>query len=238
LFENLPPPEVMISIIAVLFLGIGLHEYAHCKFADMAGDPTPSFYGRLTLNLTKHFELMGTLMMIFSAMSGYGIGWGKPAPMNPEKMRNPRWDFFIAVIAGPISNLVQAVIYGVLFRLLTGAAPELVLARSIDSPFTSFGYFLYFGVVINCALAIFNLFPFGPLDGHWLLGLLMQEKPRYYWFRFNRVYGRGVLFAVIIFGQYMSQHGQPQFDLFGRYVFPIAERIASLLLGPIVRVMQ
>src|SRR5579862_7063453 len=109
-FPNFPPEFVLVQII-VLFLGVGLHEYAHCKFADMAGDPTPSFYGRLTLNLFKHFELVGTMMMILSSLSGFGIGWGKPAPMDPKKMRNPRWDFFFAVLAGPISNVVQAVIY-------------------------------------------------------------------------------------------------------------------------------
>src|SRR5580658_8524945 len=95
----------------VLFFGVGLHEYAHCKFADMAGDPTPGIYGRVTLNLTKHFELYGTLMMIVTALVGFGIGWGRPAPMDPRKMKNPRWDFFAAVAAGPITNLLQAIIY-------------------------------------------------------------------------------------------------------------------------------
>src|ERR1019366_3379020 len=100
-------PQVALAQIIVLFFGIGLHEYAHCKFADLAGDPTPRYYGRVTLNLTKHFDPLGTLMMIVSSLTGYGIGWGKPAPINPKKMKNPRIDTFIAVAAGPITNLLQ-----------------------------------------------------------------------------------------------------------------------------------
>jgi len=103
---QLPPPPVMLAIGIVIFLAIGLHEYAHAKVADAAGDPTPSFYGRVTLNLTKHFELMGTIMIIFTSIFGVGIGWGKPVPMNPSKMRNPRWDHFLAVLAGPLTNVL------------------------------------------------------------------------------------------------------------------------------------
>jgi Zn-dependent protease len=228
LFSNLPPPDQIIAIIIVLFLGIGLHEFAHCKFADMAGDPTPSFYGRLTLNLFKHFEPAGTVMMVVSAMSGYGIGWGKPAPMKPEKMRNPRWDFFMAVLAGPLSNVVQAVIYAFVFRMILAFSPS-ALGDSNGASFLT--YWLFFGVSINMSLAIFNMFPLGPLDGHWLLGLLMHEKPRHYWFAWNRAYGRMILLAVILFGQYMSQHGQPQMDLFRTYIFPISRNATAFLMG-------
>src|SRR5687768_14039545 len=113
--------EQLVPLAIVVFFAIGLHEYAHCKFADMAGDPTPRIYGRVTLDLTKHFELFGTLMMLFTATTGFGIGWGKPAPMDPNKMRNPRWDFFAAVAAGPISNVLQAIVWAIIARLmLTG----------------------------------------------------------------------------------------------------------------------
>jgi Zn-dependent protease len=228
-FSHLPPPDQIAAIIIVLFLGIGLHEFAHCKFADMAGDPTPSFYGRVTLNLFRHFEPAGTMMMVFSALSGYGIGWGRPAPMDWRKMRNPRWDFFLAVLAGPVSNIVQAVIYALLFRLTLAGAPGMLISGNGDPTFL--GYFGYFGIAINMSLAIFNLVPLGPLDGHWLVGLLMHEVPRHYWYSWNRAYGRMILLVVIIFGQYMSQQGMPQFDLFMRFVFPIAAKATAFLLG-------
>ena len=81
--------QITTSLI-VIFFAIGLHEYAHCKMADVAGDPTPRYYGRVTLNLFKHFDPVGTMMIIITTLYGFGIGWGKPAPMDARKMKNPR----------------------------------------------------------------------------------------------------------------------------------------------------
>ena len=197
---NVPPIPIMMATALILFLGVGLHEYAHCKFADMAGDPTPAYYGRVTLDLTKHFEMSGVIMMIFTTIAGYGIGWGKPSPCNPDKMRNPRVDWFITVAAGPISNLVQAMIYALFLRLALRAD----LFNQLRDPNIHLfvGWLLMMGVAINIGLACFNLIPFGPLDGHWLLGLLMPEKPRYYWFKLNRQIGVPGLFVVVLLLQY------------------------------------
>ena len=196
MFNQLPPIPMIIAQILVLFLGIGLHEYAHCKFADMAGDPTPRLYGRVTLNLTKHFEPMGTLMMVLTTLTGYGIGWGRAAPANPSKMRNPRWDFFVSVAAGPISNLLQAVIYGFLFRISMKFG---LYADANPSFFVEvFQNWFLFGILINLGLCLFNLIPFGPLDGHWLVGLLLPEKQRYYYFKFNDRIGMPGLFIAVI----------------------------------------
>lgn len=205
------PPEIVICYIVVLFLGIGLHEYAHCKVAELGGDPTPRYYGRVTLDLTKHFELSGTIMMIMSAFAGFGMGWGKPAPITPSKMRNPKWDTFAAVAAGPVSNVLQAAIYGLLFRLTMMASPELLTG--------TFGIFLQIGVIVNLSLAFFNLIPFGPLDGHWLVGQLLPEKQSYYWYRFNRGIGMMGLFMVIIFLQILRRNGGP--DILGMIIDPI-----------------
>lgn len=198
---------MLLAIVIVIFLAIGLHEYAHCKVADAAGDPTPSMYGRVTLNLTKHFEVMGTIMMLITAISGYGIGWGKPAPMNPQKMRNPRWDLFAAVAAGPLSNILQAAVWAVLLRLILVASPGLFeSSRFIQA-------LLIIGIRTNLALAFFNLIPFGPLDGHWLVGQLLPERPRYYWYRFNRNVGMIGLFAFIFLSQAVANNGGP--DILG-----------------------
>jgi len=220
----------MVCIIMVLFLGIGLHEYAHCKFADLAGDPTPSFYGRLTLNLTKHFEPAGTLMMIITATTGFGLGWGKPAPMTPEKMHNPRWDFFIAVIAGPMSNIVQAAIYAFLFRMFAHFSPESL--GDISNPTVLYHLFTI-GVRINVSLAFFNLIPLGPLDGHWLLGLLMPEKQRILWFQWNRNVGRTALMIFIMFSQLVGRTN-PEFNVFGRFLYPVVSRVTQFFLGQVL----
>ena len=78
-------PLILITFV-VLFLGIGLHEYAHCKVAELMGDPTPREMGRVTLNLFKHFDPAGTVMIIVTSIIGFGIGWGKPAPANPNRI--------------------------------------------------------------------------------------------------------------------------------------------------------
>lgn len=194
----MPPMESMLATGLVIFLAIGLHEYAHCKMADLAGDPTPSFYGRVTLNLTKHFELMGTIMIVITTLTGFGIGWGKPAPMDPRKMRNPKWDFFAAVAAGPISNLLQAVVFAMILRFVMGAQIEVN---------TFVGSLLLYGVIVNLSLCFFNLIPLGPLDGHWLLGTFMPENVRLRWIMFNRQYGGFLLLGLIIFGQMSGDGG-------------------------------
>lgn len=185
--------------LLVIFFAIGIHEYAHCKFADMAGDPTPRIYGRVTLNLFKHFDPIGVLFIVLTTFSGFGLGWGKPSPVDPRKMRNPRWDHFASVAAGPASNLVQAILYGIVFRILIATDLYRTMPEFLQ-------IFILFGIVINIALMVFNLIPFGPLDGHWLLGLLMPENLRYRWFRFNARIGVFGLFIAIILLQRSGIH--------------------------------
>ena len=176
------------AILLVIFFAIGIHEYCHAKFADLAGDPTPRAMGRVTLNLFKHFELLGTIMILITAFAGYGIGWGKPVLMDPRNMKNPKWDHFIAVLAGPMSNLVQAAIYAVILRLLGDAI--------FTVPFLT--YFFFFGVLINVSLFVFNLIPIGPLDGMWLFGTFLPDKARISWTRFNLSVGQFLFLALVL----------------------------------------
>jgi Zn-dependent protease len=222
---NIPPPESIAAIAIVIFFAIGLHEYAHCKFADMAGDPTPRFYGRVTLNLTKHFELMGTLMIALTSITGYGIGWGKASPMDASKMRNPRWDLFVAVAAGPISNLLQAVVWAFVARLLY--ATNHFSGEMLGKPDNFVGSLLWFGVLINISLAFFNLFPIPPLDGHWLFGLLLPQPAQDRWFLYSRRYGWQVLIALVLIGQI-----EPTLSVF-RLASPLIGGIAIYLFGPL-----
>lgn len=193
-------PTTVVATLIVLFLGIGFHEYAHAKFADLAGDPTPRYFGRVTLDLTKHFELMGTIMMIVMTVSGFGFGWGKPCPMNPSKMRNPRWDHFVAVLAGPVSNLVQALVYGTVFRIILAAGSSALLVDRFAGNLTFVGLLLQSGVIVNLTLCAFNLIPLGPLDGHWLVGAFLPPQARLHWYRFNQTTGTLILFGIIFLG--------------------------------------
>lgn len=210
------PPEAFLAIGIVIFFGLGLHEYAHAKFADMAGDPTPRYFGRVTLNLFKHFDPLGALMIAITAISGFGIGWGKPVPMDPRKMRNPKWDHFMAVAAGPLSNLLQAVVWAVILRGL--------LASGIQ--FNNFaGMLCLFGVTVNLSLCFFNLIPLGPLDGHWLIGTFMPENMRAKWYLWNRQMGSFLLLGIVILGQLSNT------SVITRVIGPPIRFFFSLLVG-------
>jgi hypothetical protein len=91
--------SAVIWILAIL-LSLAVHEYAHAKYADWAGDPTPRSQGRVTLNPIAHLDPLGTILIIFMAFSGYGIGWGKPVPVNPGYFRSPRRDWVLCAFVG------------------------------------------------------------------------------------------------------------------------------------------
>ena len=224
---NLPPIDFIIAFGIAIFTAIGFHEYAHCKVADMAGDPTPRSLGRVTLNLTKHFEPTGTMMIVFTMMSGFGIGWGRPAPFNPTLMRNPRWDLLASVIAGPASNILQAAIWAIMLRIAVIAPGDLLWTPSGQLSFV--GMLFIYGVRINLVLAVFNLIPLGPLDGHWIIGQLLPEKPRLYWYRFHRKVGMFALIAVIIGSQIIRS--QTDFDPFWGVIGPPVDAMFLFFTG-------
>lgn len=217
------PLEVILSLVVIL-LSIALHEYAHAKTADAAGDPTPRMMGRVTMNPLAHLDPMGTLFIFITVLVGFGIGWGKPVMVMPNKMRNPRWDHFFSVLAGPMTNLMLAGIFAILFRILsmtTTMALDLSnLAYSDPIPLA-----LFLGVVINVGLFFFNLIPIGPLDGHWLVGAFLPDPQRLAWYKFNRGPGTVILFILIIL------NANPELSILGRVLWPAVGRVAGFFLG-------
>ena len=222
-------PQVFFTIIAIILLSLAIHEFAHAKLADVAGDPTPRIYGRVTLNPLAHLDPAGTIMIILSSMSGFGIGWGKPVPMNPSRMRNPRWDHFVAVIGGPISNLIQAAIYAIILRLLlmSGNITVTDIGNALDrSNPNLLVLFATLGVIINLSLCFFNLIPLGPLDGHWLVGTFLPEQARMKWYLWNRTVGGFVLVVLVISGQLMNDY-----DILGMILGPVVFFMFRFLTG-------
>ncbi len=202
-------PAQFLGLIVIILLALSIHEYAHAKFADMAGDPTPRIFGRVTLNPLSHLDPIGTMMIVLSSLAGFGIGWGKPVPMDPRRMNNPRWDHFVAVAAGPLSNLLQAVIWAFPVRLMDGPIEQFALM----------------GVLVNVSLMLFNLIPLGPLDGHWLVGALLPEPQRAKWYLFNRQAGGMLLLGILAIGWFTP------IDIIGGVIGPIVMAITRALIG-------
>jgi Zn-dependent protease len=144
----------IIAFLLALVLSISIHEFAHALIADLQGDPTARHMGRLTLNPVAHFDPLGAIMILFSAISGFGFGWGKPVPVNPRNLRSgPRVGMGIVAAAGPVSNILLAMLFAIPFRLRL-PLPGLL------------GSLLNIVVLVNISLAVFNLIPLFPLDGY------------------------------------------------------------------------
>ncbi len=151
-----------ISFLPLFFISISIHEFAHAFVANMKGDDTAKNLGRLTLNPFKHADLFGTYIMpLASLASGFAlIGWAKPVPVNRSKFKDPYKDDALVSAAGPVSNLILAIIFLILFTI--------VFHSSLNSSKYVLN-FLWYGVFLNVFLFAFNLIPIPPLDGSFIL---------------------------------------------------------------------
>ena len=179
----------------VLLVSLSIHEAAHAWTADRLGDPTARALGRVSLNPLVHIDPIGTVLLpLIAAVSHLPlIGWAKPVPVTTRNLRQPRRDFMMVAAAGPISNLLQAVVAAMVLRVLAGFA-----ARGEAPPSVVSGVF-YLAVEVNLLLAFFNLIPVPPLDGgNVMLGLLPPRAALAY--SRLRQYGFLVLYALMLSG--------------------------------------
>ena len=164
---------------------LSFHEFAHAWMASKCGDNTAARMGRLTLNPMAHLDVMVSLMILF-----VGFGWAKPVPVDSRNLRDPRKDMMKVAAAGPLSNLLLAMLAGMAWRLLGG------IYVLLD---TNFPVLIFYFTQINIALAVFNLIPVSPLDGSQIFsGYLMKTNPELA--LKIQSYGPQVLFGLILFG--------------------------------------
>ena len=196
-------------MIVAVIVAITVHEFAHAKTADMAGDPTPRAAGRISLNPLDHLDVLGTMMLIWMCLGGFGIGWGRPVPVNPYNFRHPRRDDIKVSLAGVTANLILAALVAMPLRL--GLVPR--------SGGLGYYWLLQEIVLVNITIAVFNLIPIPPLDGsHVLANLLPRSAARAYSRAVGR-YGMVMLLLLLFTG------------VIGTIVQPPMYFLARLLLG-------
>ena len=169
----------LLAWVVGIIVAITVHEFAHALAAYRCGDDTAKRQGRLSLDPLVHYDLIGTTMILIG-----GMGWGKPVPVDPRKMRNPRWDEVKVSFAGPASNLLVVTLL-------------VFVDRHFRPPWTPWLPLANMVVQVNLMLAFFNLIPIYPLDGsHILAGLLPAKQASKYQYTMGR-YGFIVLIGLV-----------------------------------------
>jgi Zn-dependent protease len=198
--------------LPAILAALTFHEYAHGWVADKRGDPTARLSGRLTWNPLAHLDPLGTLALIFTP-----VGWAKPVPVNFDNLRHPRRDMVLVAAAGPGANLILAAVCAWLLRQFNGA--EGMDESAWWLPWlTPVHLMLYKSVLINVALAIFNLIPLLPLDGGRVMAGLLPPRQAASYGRLER-YGFVILMVLIFSG------------VVDRLIWPPIALVAGLLLG-------
>ena len=164
-------PATLVAVAIFLLVGFPVHEFSHALAAYRLGDGTAKLFGRLTLNPLVHLDPYGSLLLVASAvLGGFIIGWAKPTPVNPSMLRGGRRAEAWVAAAGPVSNLVMAILAAVALRLIVA----LDLASNDAALFVA--NVVYMFIFINVALFIFNLIPIPPLDGSKVMFSLMNPS--------------------------------------------------------------
>ncbi len=181
--------EILALIIAyclALVIAFSSHEFAHALTAYKMGDPTAKALGRLSLNPFKHIDPIGFLCLIF-----LGFGWAKPVEINPLKFKHYRRGLVFVSLAGVTANLILAFIFcGIYFFV----SPLIVASTNLFLIFIQ--YFLYFIIVLNLSLFVFNLLPIYPLDGFNFIKAITKEGNAVV--RFLQKYGTIILIVFLI----------------------------------------
>jgi Zn-dependent protease len=183
--------DIIFQILIPLF-SVVIHEVSHGFVALCFGDKTAQYAGRLTLNPFKHLDWFGSIILplfLFITKAGFMVGWAKPVPYNPYNLKNRNIAEPIIAYAGPASNILIAVIFGLIIRTM------------IYFGFSSSSLIVVFSlvVIVNVSLAVFNLIPIPPLDGSKILASLMPLRLRYKFLNFFQHFGMFIILIIVIF---------------------------------------
>lgn len=201
----------IVIVLGVLLFSLCVHEAAHAAMAYACGDDTAKLQGRLTLNPLAHIDPLGTIILpiIMLTMTGFMFGWAKPVPFNAAKLNNIRRDPVLIAMAGPVSNLMLALLFmfiGRLFFMAVGGPSEV-------PPLV---FTLFFSMILlNLILMLFNLIPVPPLDGHHVLNYFLPPEGQR---MMQKIGPFGILIAILL--------AQP---LFSRVLPPLLSMVYNAL---------
>jgi Zn-dependent protease len=195
-----------------IIIALALHEFGHAAMATKLGDPTPRLQGRLTLNPLAHLDPMGTLFILLTQLTGFGIGWGKPVETDPRYYEHFRKGMILTAVAGPAMNLAQGCFaLGVTYALFISNIPLHGFLQ----------IFLAHYVIINIGLILFNMLPLPMLDGGHVLANLLSFKAREDFYRLSR-YGFVIVIALMWLGILSKVIG---------FLFSIVIQVLTLVFG-------
>ncbi|MGA9533490.1 MAG: site-2 protease family protein [Anaerolineales bacterium] len=206
--------STLISRVLTLVIAFTVHEFSHAWTADQFGDDTPRLQGRLTLNPLSHLDPIGSLLLVVA-----GFGWAKPVPINPYQIeqRHPAGTMIVS-IAGPLSNLLLAIIAALPFQM--GLLQPSNAGGLLPTPASFLTEFIF----INLILLFFNLIPISPLDGEKVLEYFLPPSGRSTLYRL-RPYGPMILMALVFVGPFLG------FDLLGTVIgWPTQQVFRALVL--------
>ena len=213
--------QTLVIWVVPVLLGITVHEVAHGWVAYRLGDATAAEAGRLTLNPVPHIHWLGTFVLPLAMVVSLGVamGWAKPVPINPDRLRHPRRDMAWVALAGPASNGLMLIAWAGVARI------GLELDASAGAALFYMGQA---GVVINSILMLFNLLPIPPLDGSVVVGSWLPPALSRKWIEFGR-YGLAVVLGLFLLGSWYGFLTEPLFAFIGA-----AHRLFGLplMMGP------
>lgn len=220
-----------IYVVPVILISLTAHECAHAWAAYKMGDFTAKSMGRLTLNPIAHLDPMGTIMLLISSFTGFGFGWAKPVPISPVYFRNRKKGMVLSALAGPVINILLAIVAAVLMVLCMGifGIAEVAMDQSMGKITfaTVFCNYMIEFISINVGLGVFNLLPFPPLDGSKILGGFLPERAYFKLLEYENYIG--ILFVLIIL--FRSEWLDMLLDPCFTFVYDVIMRIIEPLYG-------